>query len=211
MHSRSVSAATIAIVVLLALGGSAVFGVEFYSSQGTLHPTEYPESSGQVGVEFNDSRGARMADLTFMLNYPITNSTVDYLVIVGPSIWHAPDTRLESLLLLFSLPEGGASCAVSVSGPSYYADASPGYQTDTRRLANGSVSLDIPDFGHLGIGTVNFGLGISVPRDCPGVDAARGMLVSAEIALHASTTAFVGADYRGHDAISIPLSAAGAS
>jgi hypothetical protein len=201
------AALTVLIIALLVIAGSAALGVEFYSSQEPLNPRVYlASSSGAVNtISFNDSQGKAIADFNFMVRQPVTNSTTIIVFDVGPSIWHAQGTRLESLRMRFSLPNGSSNCAVtSAGGPNYNTDGYPGYQAQTYNNANGSMSLSIPDFGPQGIGTVNFGFGLSIPPNCSLGNAASLLQMSIELVVHSKSSVFVGRNYFGQSTLSLP-------
>ncbi len=195
------------VIAVLVIAGSAVSGVELYTSQETLNPGVYLSSSSSAvnTVSFNDSQGKAIADFNFRVWRPVTNSTTPTVLDVGPSIWHAQGTRLESLRLLFALPNASPNCAVTFAGgPNYYTDGYPPYQAQTQNNANRSMSLKIPDFGPQGIGTVNFGFGLTIPTNCDSGSAASPLQMKIEIVLHGSSSVFVGRDYLGHSTLSLP-------
>jgi hypothetical protein len=204
---RYVVALTVVVAALLVIAGSAALGIEFYASKETLNPRIHlSSSSGAVNtVSFNNSQGKAIVEFNFIARQQVTNSTTFTALDFGPSIWHAQGTRLESLRLRFSLPNGSSNCGVtSAGGPNYYTDGYPPYQAQTYNNANGSMSLSIPDFGPQGAGTVNFGFGLNVPANCSLGNAASLLQMNIELVVHGSSSVFVGTDYLGHSTLTLP-------
>jgi hypothetical protein len=195
-----------AIAVLLGIAGSAALGVELYSSQEILDPHVYTApSSGDVNtVNFNDSQGERIADFNFVVTRPVLNSTSLTVLTVGPSIWHAQGTRLESLRLRLSPTNRSSNCAITMSGPNYYVDGYPPYQANWQYNLNGSVTLSITDFGPQETGTVNFGFGLTAPSSCHSRIAPSLFQMDIELVVHGSSSVFMGVDYLGHSTLALP-------
>jgi hypothetical protein len=207
LRRRRPVALTITIVVLLGLMGSAALGVEFHTSQETLNPRVYPSpSSGTVDtVNFNDSQGRAIADFNFIVNPLVTNSTSSTALTVGPSIWHAQGTRLESLRLQFAPMNVSSDCAVTSGGLNYYTDGYPPYQAKTQEYANGSLSLNIPSFGPQGAATVTFGLGLALPSGCNTGNAASLLQMKIKLVLNSNPSLFIGKTYSGYSTVGVPL------
>lgn len=148
-----------AIILVGAVAASALSGVPLYSTQQTLLGSLHYVPGGWSTIEFNDSRGTSIGYFNFNLagaNFG-NQSERESILPLDLQIAHLQGTYLKSLQLQFST---GNVCCLDV-----FFGTQQGYPWNPVLVtgANGLETIEIPDFGPVGVASVSIGLLLSPP------------------------------------------------
>jgi len=196
---RLLGFATVVVAVLLvgAIAASALSGMPLYSTRQTLQGSLHYYPSGWSTIQFNDSNGVWVSDFSFALpGANFGNQTEkESIMPLDLQIAHLPGTYLKSLQLQFST---GPVCCIQV-----YFGTQQGYPWNPVFVtgANGLETINIPDFGPIGVASVSIGLLLSPPFVDGGEDISLSMGV--RITLQQGSGTVIGQSYSGQ--FTLPL------
>jgi DNA-binding transcriptional ArsR family regulator len=187
-------------ILVLALAISAISGTKFYTLQENLHiGNETLVVDGWSAVYLNDTQSKNIVSFQFFFPMVVVPNLTQNLIPIRIAVPHVDRTQLDSLKLEF-LPRLCCPIDVWFKSP----DTSGVYIPAQIYKENENVIVNIPNLGIQGVGTLTFDLLVQVYRTNL-VNGNYSVGLDAQLALHDSSSQFIGHAYNGEAVVPLAI------